>query len=837
MADIFEVNDKVQKALEKYFQQHRLVFWYDDKADMKSLFESMRFADIEKLVIANNEFGIKHTVLIEKPKQKFLIYQPKPKPEPKDNWLLDLNLSNVEFYTDASSIVLQELGLTQEYKTFIQQHLPFFSLDKRTSELKALLEPDEREGKIKLKMLAVACQCEVEWEKILYTLFAEVLKGKQTTYKAIENFNLDAFLWEVIEKKYAYTSKDKTIKDFLLVLINDNLQRSLAKGKPNLNKDAYLFVNRWKENIKARQSFEDWSKKLEQELNVESLLQQEEASSLLEADTYAVIDKKIIFALKNHIQQETLSNTIIQEWINKRRTKFFFTQFTFIYDALSFGASLLDEIRKTNLSITNPFDGFEKYAKSLYVIDRLYRKYIYSCELAEHQNILKDLTAIIEKAYENSYLLHLNDNWQVEVDKMQEWEIDKVTAQKQFFQTWVEPYLKKDNRVFVIISDGLRFESATELRERVLQEDRYTATLTPVLGSLPSYTQLGMASLLPHKAITFNDKTEIVFAEGQSTQGTPNRTKVLQSFDSKMVAISAVDFLKMNAKSDGRDFIKPYNVIYIYSNIIDKTGDDKTSESKVFEATESEFDNLVKIMKQVSNMNGYNMIITADHGYLYQHNRLEASDFTDFTTKGEVYKTSRRFILGKNLTSNDSVKKWTGEALGFADDTEALIPKSINRLRIQGAGSRYVHGGSSLQEIVIPVLEINKARKSDIEQVEIDVSSPSYNITSNTFGVSFYQKNPIGDKVLLRDIKAAFYTKDNMLISDVSNIKFDSRDTDVAAREQRKAFVFTSEASKLNGQDVFLKLEESIEGTSHFKIYKTITYRMLIAFSSEFDDF
>jgi uncharacterized protein (TIGR02687 family) len=420
---------------------------------------------------------------------------------------------------------------------------------------------------------------------------------------------------------------------------------------------------------------------------------------------------------------------------------------------------------------------------------------------------------------------------------MPEWKIDKVSAQKQFFQAWVEPYLKKDNRVFVIISDGLRFESATELRERVLQEDRYTASLTPVLGSLPSYTQLGMASLLPNKALTFNDKTEIVFSEGQSTQGTPNRTKVLQSFDSKMVAISAMDFLKMKSNTEGREFIKPYNVIYIYSNIIDKTGDDKTSESKVFEATESEFDNLVKIMKQVNNMNGYNMIITADHGYLYQHNRLEASDFTDFVTKGEVYKTSRRFILGKNLTSNDSVKKWTGAALGFADDTEALIPKSINRMRVQGAGSRYVHGGSSLQEIVIPVLEINKARKSDIEQVEIDVSSPSYNITSNTFGVSFYQKNPIGDKVLARDIKAAFYTKDNLLISDVSNIKFDSRDNDAAAREQRKTFVFTSEASKLNGRDVFLKLEENIEGTSHFKIYKTITYRMLIAFSSEFDDF
>ena len=103
--------------------------------------------------------------------------------------------------------------------------------------------------------------------------------------------------------------------------------------------------------------------------------------------------------------------------------------------------------------------------------------------------------------------------------------------------------------------------------------------------------------------------------------------------------------------------------------------------------------------------------------------------------------------------------------------------------------------------------------------------------------VSFYQKMVAGDKMLPRDIKAAFYTTDNVLISDLNNLKFDSRDNDAAAREQRKIFVFTSEAAKLNGQDVYLKLEESIDGTTQFKTYKIITYRMLIAFSIEFDDF
>jgi hypothetical protein len=216
---------------------------------------------------------------------------------------------------------------------------------------------------------------------------------------------------------------------------------------------------------------------------------------------------------------------------------------------------------------------------------------------------------------------------------------------------------------------------------------------------------------------------------------------------------------------------------------------------------------------------------------------LDESDFTDFTPTGTLYKTSRRFVLGKHLSPHTSVQKWEGKALGFADDTEVQIPKSINRIRIQGSGSRFVHGGSSLQEIVVPVLEINKARKSDIEQVEIDIISGSSNITSNTFAVSFYQKQPVAEKILPRQIKAGFYTSAGQLISDVITLLFNSTENDAMAREKRQSFLFTTEASKHNGQDVYLKMEEQIEGTSQFKIYKSITYRMLIAFSSEFDDF
>lgn len=841
MPDIFTINTKLKESLEKIFQQHRLVFWYDANAEFNDLFASTQIAGVVNLKLDNNEFSVKHRLLVDEPSNKFLIYQAKAKPVDNENWLLDLLLSNYEFQTEASSLYLQDLDLSIEYKNLVQSHEEFFVNQIRIEQLKSILEKDDTESKIRLKMLSVICNCDPEWEKVLYSLFAEAIKSKSDKYKSIEKFNLSSFVWEVVERKYNYKSANPTIKDLILQLFKDNFDRSID-GTSILNKDAYLFVNTWKENKKSADVFEEWSKLLETELNIQQHISGIDPAALLDSDTYSILDKKIIAALKDQISNKTISNHIVQEWINKRRVKFFFDDYAYLYNALSYASSFLDELNKSDLSVESPLEGYEKYHKQWFALDRLYRKYIYSSEQAEHQNILKELTSHIEKAYGNSFLLKLGDNWQAVVDQMSSWQIDKVQPQRRFYNNWVKPYVNKDsgakeNRIFVIISDALRYESAAELKDIIVSEDRYTASLDACLGSIPSYTQLGMASLLPNKSLTIEEGSDIVYVDGQSSQGLTNRTKILQKEYPGSIAISAEDFLKMKAATEGRDFIKPYNVIYIYSNHIDKIGDDKTSESKVFEATENEFDNIIKLIKHISNMNGNNMIVTADHGYLYQHNRLDDSDFTDFTPTGNVYKTNRRFVIGKDLNKDLAVKNWGKSTFGLGDDTEIQIPKSINRIRVQGAGSRFVHGGASLQEIVIPIIEINKARKSDIDQVQVDIISGSSNITSNTTPVNFYQKQPVSDKILQRQIRASFYSLDDALISDVKTILFNSTDDDAGSREQRQVFHFTSNASKYNGQDVTLKLEEQISGTNQYKTYKTITYRMLIAFTSEFDEF
>src|SRR6185437_12931103 len=77
----------------------------------------------------------------------------------------------------------------------------------------------------------------------------------------------------------------------------------------------------------------------------------------------------------------------------------------------------------------------------------------------------------------------------------------------------VEPLVRDgDKKAVVIISDALRYEVADELRSRIRQEDRFDATLDAVLGALPSYTQLGMAALLPHSTLKHSADAKTVLA-------------------------------------------------------------------------------------------------------------------------------------------------------------------------------------------------------------------------------------------------------------------------------------------------------------------------------------
>ena len=124
-------------------------------------------------------------------------------------------------------------------------------------------------------------------------------------------------------------------------------------------------------------------------------------------------------------------------------------------------------------------------------------------------DILKPLRADLEARYVNWYLTKLALAWGKFIEP-QGRAADQVADRRgsqpaRFYDRNVRPWLDEaDNRrAFVIISDAFRYEAAQELAAELNGKYRFEATLSSQLGVLPSYTALGMASLLPHKTLAY----------------------------------------------------------------------------------------------------------------------------------------------------------------------------------------------------------------------------------------------------------------------------------------------------------------------------------------------
>jgi uncharacterized protein (TIGR02687 family) len=360
-----------------------------------------------------------------------------------------------------------------------------------------------------------------------------------------------------------------------------------------------------------------------------------------------------------------------------------------------------------------------------------------------------------------------------------------------------------------------------------------------MLGSLPTYTQLGMASLLPNRDMRIADNdTSAVIVDGQSSQGTENRKKILAQgrAGDRTTAVQADDLLKMQ-RDDYRALFRDHDVIYVYHNLIDATGDKPATEDRVFEAVEKTLDELVQLVKKLAAANANNLLITADHGFIYQHRPIDESDFSGSEVVGEtILFRNRRFVLGHGLKPQQGLKLYKPDEAGLQGDVEILIPKSINRLRLKGSGSRFVHGGATLQEAVVPVVRINKKRQSDTSTVDVEIiGSTNQVITASQISVRFYQSVPATEKTQGRRLRAGIFSQSGELISDSHELVFDFRSENPREREHPVRFLLSRKADDCNGQEVVLRLEEQHGDTSHYSEYRSARYILRRSFTNDFD--
>ncbi|MCY4226674.1 MAG: BREX-1 system phosphatase PglZ type A [Gammaproteobacteria bacterium] len=834
------MNDRIAHALTRLFDRHRIVFWYDSNRELRDEFDALDLPEVEKLEIHNNEYGIKHRILRKESEQKFLLYRAGPEPDNLENWLLDVQLAEGIFRTDQLSIWLAELELGIEFAEVIEPHKELLLAAKRRKLLKELLSHEDTPELIRMKMLAVCVDSNIEphLDKIMEILLQELSQDKDEKVRLIKRCALDDFLWKQLNRKFGYKSDEPGIQDFAIELFKSCYAMGI-QTQSKLTNDALSFLKNWKDNRNFQDGFEILSGKSANILGIQQDLENRDFRELMKFDYFKLIDQKIISEAIKNLVSHTASHDDVLPWIRQRRQSHWYKEFRDLYEAINFAAQFTDILHKTNLTINSVAEGIRQYTQSWYRLDQLYRKFVYHAHKSRNASLTEGLMNQIENLYTNSFLLKVGDQFQSFVEKAENWGDDEsMVRQNQFFGHWVQPFLFKNNKVCVIISDAMRYEIGDELLKLIRQKDRYSAELQPALSMLPSYTQLGMAALLPNDELSIVDNDSgTVLVNGKSSTGTVNRNKILQKAVGKRSrAIKYEDFMQFN-RDDSRELLKDNDVVYIYHNRIDHAGDKLHSEGLAFEAAQLALSDIDNLINKLTGANASNILVTADHGFIYQHRVLDESDFLGVSASGkEIFYRDRRFVLGRELARSNSFHHFTSEQLGLVGEIEVQIPKSINRLRLKGSGSRFVHGGASLQEVVIPVLKVNKKRQSDVRKVDVEIlRGASSVITSGQLSVTMYQTEPITDKVQQRELRAGIYAESGNLISDLHVVSFDLASDHPRDRELPIRFVLTKEADEANDQEVVLRLEEKHAGTSHYKEYRSIRYTMRRSFTTDFD--
>ena len=846
-------NDKIKQVLTSMVEQNRYVFWYDEGGQMKDIATSLDVPGINVLEMEGNAFSIKYQMQKgEQPETGYVIYSTEPMPKDEQNWLLDYQEEGALFSADMSSLYAAECGIAMELKEkVVDKHLAFFKKADNRNKLAAKLSPGMDSAEIEKQMLAVVCKSNATCEAFTYALITEANNEETTMQADLKAYHLEDFYWQQAETYFGYHA-GRNIKDLIIVLFKNDMQSHLTGkaadktgNEQALTNEALIFMRDWRDSRTYGDLYTEWANRLEDELGIKDEVCEYSMQQLLGVETFPCIDKVIAGYLLTEVINATITTEQMEAIIEERENKLFFDVARHTLRALLQARYLFADIEQkmNELSFDTAKEGFSLYEQSLYTIDLHYRHYIAEANLAESKQLLAQVTERVERTYTNHYLLALAKKWQPLIDGMDTWKMEGIFSQSVFYTTYVYPFITNKKKVFVIISDALRYETMVELSERIAQMPRMETDMKPaMLSTLPSYTQLGMAALLPHKQLSYEKDADEVFADGMSTKGTEARSKVLQKAVARSKAITAEDFLKTtNAKTAFKDF----DLIYIYSNMIDKTGDDKASEGMVFKATEDEMAHILQMIDLIRNGNGCNILITSDHGYLYQNETLDETDFSDFKVMGDtIIQDSRRFVIGRGLEEGDAVKTWSAEEVGLTDSPaengtgisslQVQTAKGLNRIRKQGAGSRFVHGGSMPQEVVMPVLHVNIKKKQGVSEVSVDILNKKSKITTNTQTISFYQNEPVSEKVKEVTLRFGFYDQAGNLLSDSITLTFGSTSEDSTQRELKHRFMFKRQLSELNGQEIYLRKEQQVAGSSQFKKLEDIAYKVSVLFMAEF---
>lgn len=452
---------------------------------------------------------------------------------------------------------------------------------------------------------------------------------------------------------------------------------------------------------------------------------------------------------------------------------------------VSLAASYYELANKVNgqLKIENVDEYIKQYTDSFYQLDTLYRRALekYYTLKANGVSIIDSLTIAKQRLDADYHELTgvMGLEWTNTIQsENQGWDFDtEYTRQQNFYDEHVKNI---STRLMVIISDALRYEVAREMLGEMFKrsKQKHEMHITSMVGMLPSETKYSKLSLLPHRELTFIE-------DGASLDGgsylldIKQREQHLQRYKSESRCFNFEDL--QSDSFTNREKLKGYKLVYVFHDVIDAIGHNDDGESLITACRKTINELSEFVLSSLASYNFDKVIVTSDHGFLFNDITIQENDKQ--TIVEETTERKSRYYLTSSDASIINVTKYGGVA----------VPSGTNRFAVQGGTYKFAHGGSSLQEVVIPMIIASRGRErvSEQKKVQLMLLNDKLVIESSLLQITFIQKDAVSYDLKKMKIRFALYEGDKM-VSEEKELDIDRADADATSRIYNQSLTLSS---------------------------------------------
>ena len=454
-------NSQIENALTRLFDKegHRIVFWNDPDQEFAITLSLLNLPEGVSILRLDQVGALEVKVLLERddPEGRYLVYSATEEPDYEADWLLDIRLYSRSFRADRASIILDQLGLTNQHlRNHIAARRKFFDSKQRLQKLKEIVDCKDTDLDLDRKMIAIVLKADQpEWFNMVCTLFHGFtlrengdadLDDPPDAWLQVEKFDLDKPFWQMAKSLFGYSEENPGLKNFLIRLLVTDFAHHLKGSVPDSlahlvlpqtgKSNAVVCLAQWRDSASKGSSYDRLSDLVAGIIKIEDQLYGMEIEPLLDIMTFQAVEKAIAQGLRDRVVSgaDAINVGDIRAVAAHRQAGHWASPnvvgsahipraaFHAVYEALIAAAEFfaLKNAYSQGFDYNDAQEMYRAYERELFRFDQLYRQFCEQADIAEARiwDVLKNLREQVEACYVNGYIQDLATHWGKFVDQI-----------------------------------------------------------------------------------------------------------------------------------------------------------------------------------------------------------------------------------------------------------------------------------------------------------------------------------------------------------------------------------------------------------------------------------